>query len=145
LETPFREDLARHQDHDWVLRCVCEAGAAVVMVPDVLSVYVMNRSSAPSTGRDGHWRERWEWASSNRHLFSDRGYAAFLTRYGVFAAATDRDRRAAWFVVREACRDGRPRLRDLATAAALALIPRETRHRIRAQVTRIVPSTGSAR
>jgi glycosyltransferase involved in cell wall biosynthesis len=145
LETPFREDLARHQDHDWVLRCVYESGAAVRMVPDVLSVYVMSTPGDPAIGGQGRWRERWEWASTNRHLFSARGYAGFLTSYGVFAAAADGDRKAAWFLVCEACRDGRPRLRDLVIAAALATIPPAARRRVRAQLTRRGATSDSAR
>jgi glycosyltransferase involved in cell wall biosynthesis len=136
LDTPFREDLARHQDHDWVLRCVYEAGATVLVLPDVLSVYTMSAPGDAAIGGQGRWRERWEWASSNRHLFSPRGYAGFLTSFGVFAAAADGDRKAAWFLVREACRSGRPRLRDLVTAAALATIPIATRRRLRARFTR---------
>ena len=103
LDTPFREDLPRHQDHDWVLRCVYEADATVVMIPDVLSVYVMSALGDAAIGGQGRWRERWDWASQNRHLFSRRGYAGFLTSFGVFAAAADRDRKAVLFLVREAC------------------------------------------
>jgi glycosyltransferase involved in cell wall biosynthesis len=140
VETPFREDLARHQDHDWVLRCVYEAGATVKMIPDVLSVYAMSAPGDSAIGGQGRWRERWEWASSNRHLFSARGYAGFLTSFGVFAAVADGDRKAAWFLVREACRRGRPRVRDLAVAAAFATIPLTTRRRIRARVTQLQPT-----
>jgi glycosyltransferase involved in cell wall biosynthesis len=136
VSTPFREDLARHQDHDWVLRCVYEAGATVKMIPDVLSVYAVSTPGDAAIGGQGRWRERWEWASTNRHLFSARGYAGFLTSFGVFAAAADGDRKAAWFLVREAWRAGRPRVRDLAVAAAFATIPLETRRRIRARLTR---------
>jgi glycosyltransferase involved in cell wall biosynthesis len=144
VETPFREDLARHQDHDWVLRCVYEAGATVKMIPDVLSTYSMSAPGDAAIGGQGRWRERWEWASSNRHLFSARGYAGFLTSFGVFAAAADGDHKAAWFLVREACRRGRPRVRDLAVAAAFATIPLATRRRIRARISRPAP-TRSAR
>jgi glycosyltransferase involved in cell wall biosynthesis len=136
VSTPFREDLARHQDHDWVLRCVYEAGATVTMIPDVLSVYEVSTPGDAAIGGQGRWRERWDWASNNRHLFSPRGYAGFLTSFGVFAAAADGDRKAAWFMVREACRGGRPRVRDLAVAAAFATIPLATRRRIRARLTR---------
>jgi glycosyltransferase involved in cell wall biosynthesis len=136
VNTPFREDLPRHQDHDWVLRCAYEAGARVMMIPDVLSVYRVSTPGDAAIGGQGRWRERWDWASSNRHLFSARGYAGFLTSFGVFAAAADGERRAAWFLVREACRSGRPRVRDLAVAAAFASIPLETRRRIRARLTR---------
>jgi glycosyltransferase involved in cell wall biosynthesis len=144
LDTPFREDLARHQDHDWVLRCVYEAGVTVVMIPDVLSVYAMSAPGDAAIGGQGRWRERWDWASNNRHLFSARGYAGFLTSFGVFAAAADGDRKAAWFLVREACRAGRPRPRDLVTAAALATIPLSTRRRLRARLTRL-PARAPAR
>jgi glycosyltransferase involved in cell wall biosynthesis len=139
VETPFREDLARHQDHDWVLRCVYEAGATVKMIPDVLSVYAMSAPGDAAIGGQGRWHERWEWASANRHLFSARGYAGFLTSFGVFAAAADGDRKGAWFLVREACRRGRPRVRDLAVAAAFATIPLATRRRLRARVTQLSP------
>jgi hypothetical protein len=114
------------------------------MVPDVLSVYVMGTLGDASIGGQGRWRERWDWASNNRHLFSARGYAGFLTSFGVFAAAADGDRKAAWFLVREACRNGRPRVRDLAIAAAFATIPLETRRRLRARVTQLA-LRGSAR
>jgi glycosyltransferase involved in cell wall biosynthesis len=135
LETPFREDLPRHQDHDWVLRCVYESGASVVMVQDVLSVYVMSQPGDASIGGQGRWRERWAWASQNRHLFSARGYAGFLTSYGVFAAAADRDHKAVWFLVRESFRGGRPRFRDLFIATGFVAIPLATRRRLRALLT----------
>jgi glycosyltransferase involved in cell wall biosynthesis len=144
VSTPFREELPRHQDHDWVLRCVYEAGATVMMIPDVLSVYVMSAPGDAAIGGQGRWRDRWDWASNNRHLFTARGYAGFLTSFGVFAAAADGDRKAAWFLVREACRNGRPRVRDLAVAAAFASIPVETRRRLRARVTQL-SLRGSAR
>jgi glycosyltransferase involved in cell wall biosynthesis len=137
VNTPFREDLPRHQDHDWVLRCVYEAGATVKMIPDVLSVYEVSTPGDAAIGGQGRWRERWDWASNNRHLFSARGYAGFLTSFGVFAAAADGERRAVWFLVREACRSGRPRVRDLAVAAALATIPLATRRRLRARLTQL--------
>jgi glycosyltransferase involved in cell wall biosynthesis len=145
LEVPFREDLRRHQDHDWVLRCVREAGAALVMVPEVLSVYAIPQGGDDSIASSGCWRERFEWAASNRHLFSARGYAGFLMSYGVFAAALDGDRRGIRFLVREAFRDGRPRVRDVAVATALATIPQPTRRRIRALVSRAPRAPVAAR
>jgi glycosyltransferase involved in cell wall biosynthesis len=134
LECPFREDLRRHQDHDWVLRCVHDAGARIVMAPEPLSVYVMGQAGGETIGARGCWRERLEWARANRHLFSDRGYAGFVTGYGAFAAGLDRDRRALPVLVAEALRHGRPRPRDLLVATALATIPPTARRRARAIV-----------
>jgi glycosyltransferase involved in cell wall biosynthesis len=145
LEHPFREDLARHQDHDWVLRCAYEAGAQIVMAPDALSVYALPGGRSAAIGGRGCWQERWEWASTSRHLFTERAYAGFLLSYGVFAATLDGDRRAIPFLVREAFAGGRPRLRDLALAATLATVPAPARRRIRASVSRTPAAPPPAR
>ena len=119
-----------------MLRCAYEADAEFIMVPEVLSVYVVPEPGQTSIGGRGCWRERWEWASANRHLFTARGYAGFLTSYGVFAAVADGERRAIPFLVRDACKRGKPRVRDLVLAAGLAAIPATARRRIRARAAR---------
>lgn len=145
LGHPFREDLARHQDHDWVLRCAYEARARVVMAPEALSVYSLPAPNRAAIGSRGCWQERWEWASTNRHLFTSRGYAGFLLSYGVFAATLDGDRRAIPFLIREAFTVGKPRARDLMLAAALATVPSSTRRNIRASLSRRAVGRGPAR
>ncbi len=145
LEHPFREDLARHQDHDWVLRCAYEAGAEIVMAPEALSVYSPALPHSAAIGGRGCWQERWEWASTSRHLFTPRAYAGFLLSYGVFAATLDSDRRAIPFLIREAFAGGKPRARDLILAAALATVPPSTRRHIRASLSRTAPERRPAR
>jgi glycosyltransferase involved in cell wall biosynthesis len=132
---PFREDLKKHEDWDWLLRATGRAGAAVIFVPEVLAVrYVdegRHRASRSLDWRFGlaHIRECRE-----LELVTARAYASFLLTILGAEAAEERSLRALWILPREAARLGRPRPVDLLVCLGNFVLPRNLRARLRGRL-----------
>ena len=59
----FREDMACHEDFDWLLRATRVAGAGLVFVPDAAPLATWNVDSRRErASRRGDWRESLAWA-----------------------------------------------------------------------------------
>ena len=130
LQFPFRSELRRHQDWDWVLRVVRESGVGFEFVHEPLATWYFeeNRSSV-SSSQD--WRYSWEWIKQCRALISARAYSAFvLTVLGPYAAPSGE---ASVFLtlLSDAFRCGRPRPRDVLLYVGMWTIPRSLRRRLR--------------
>ena len=128
---PFASGLTRHEDPDWVLRAVRYPGAFLQFVPDeapLLTWYMEHDRPRISTRPD--WMASRAWANDNRELFSDRGYASFLLHVASSAAASQRAWSAFVVLLREATRDGSPRLVDLASHIANFAIPAPAMRRV---------------
>lgn len=60
LAVPWREDLRRHQDWDWLCRAQAAAGAHIVHHPEVLLTYSVSDAGSISSSVD--WQSSLEWA-----------------------------------------------------------------------------------
>lgn len=76
LRVPFRQDLKRHQDWDWVLRLQREARVEIVAVPQVLTIY--HRGDGPSVSRRSGWQLSLDWAKDAVLPESSRAYSFFI-------------------------------------------------------------------
>jgi hypothetical protein len=117
---PFREDLARHQEMDWALRAVSEAGARVRWVDEVLGTWDV---SAPGqrVSASTDWRFSLEWIRESRPRVTPRAYAAFVLTRVAWRAAEGRAWSALFPLLGDALRRGRPRPKDLLLFAAIWL------------------------
>jgi hypothetical protein len=86
LLQPFRTNLPRHQDWDWLLRCSKIPGVGIHMVEEALSVFDIG-GSRPSISRGLSWEFSVAWAEEMRHYLSRRAYSHFLGIYCVCSAA----------------------------------------------------------
>ncbi len=83
---PFRPELRRHQDWDWILRAVKVRGAGIEFVARPLAIWYQaeGRKSISATA---DWRISFEWAEGARDLMTDRAYAGFLAATQVAATS----------------------------------------------------------
>jgi hypothetical protein len=129
-EVRFREDMACHEDLDWLLRATRVAGAGLVFVPDAAPLATWNVDRGRDrASRRGDWRESLAWARLERLLLSRRAYAGFLLTNVAAHAARQRSASALWRLPWEAFRRGRPRARDLLLFAGIWLLPESARTR----------------
>jgi glycosyltransferase involved in cell wall biosynthesis len=131
----FREDLAKHEDWDWLVRAAREAGAAVEFVPEPLAVRDVE-DDRPRASRTLDWRLGLDHVSECRRagLISPRAHASFLLTVISAEAAEQRSLGALWRLPWEAVRHGRPRLRDLAVCVGNFVVPRGWRAALRQRV-----------
>ncbi len=129
-EVRFREDMACHEDMDWLLRAARVEGAGVTFVPgaEPLATWNVDLGRARAS-RNSDWRESLGWARVEHTLISPRAYAGFLLTNVAAHAARQRSASALWQLPLEAFRHGRPRVRDLALFAGMWLLPEAARMR----------------
>jgi glycosyltransferase involved in cell wall biosynthesis len=132
---PFRPDLPRIQETDWVLRVTARQDVELCFVPDALSVwYTEEKRESISSSAD--WRETLAWIREVRPLVTSRAYADFLLVNVAVQAAAQGDRRALVELAREAFRSGPPGFWAGVLFASLWVVPPEIRRAVRARVSR---------
>lgn len=129
---PFDDRLSMFQDTDWLLRAVTVDGAGLEFVAEPLAVWHADDGRTRIAG-SGSWRYSLDWASRTlaAGLITRDAFAAFVMTYVAAQASSARDWRAAWTLVGEAFRRGRPRALHLAIYAAMWGVPVRVRRTIR--------------
>jgi glycosyltransferase involved in cell wall biosynthesis len=87
MRVPFRTDLARHQDWDWLLRMEA-AGARVVAVAEPLTIYY-HGGSGVSVSRSRGWRVSLEWGREVVLPQSRRAFSFFIATQCVSRISKD--------------------------------------------------------
>jgi glycosyltransferase involved in cell wall biosynthesis len=130
-DVPFREDLPRHEDMDWILRATREPGTGVVFPAGESPVATWSvEVDRPRSSREGDWRDSLGWARRARPLISRRAYASFALTLVAAHAARERSAEGLWRLPWEAFRHGRPSARDLLLFAGIWLVPESLRERL---------------
>jgi hypothetical protein len=86
LEVPFTNGLKVLQDLDWLLRGYGNQRMRVVFVPEPLTIFHNEQSRQRVTKRID-WEYCRQWATGNRHLFTQRAFGFFLIIYCLNPAA----------------------------------------------------------
>ena len=131
---PFREDLKKHEDWEWLLRAADQAGAVVTFVPEPEPLLVRSVDEGlPRASRSLDWRFGLTHIRECRELelVTPRAYASFLLTILSAEAAEERSIEALWALPREAIRRGRPRPAHLLVCLGNFLLPRALRTRLR--------------
>jgi glycosyltransferase involved in cell wall biosynthesis len=125
---PFREDLHRHEDLDWLLRAAEVTGAELVFARPEQTLAVWHVDEArPRASRRSDPLGSLEWIRSVRPLVTRRAYAAFVLAW-VLPDARGGDRlRLLPRVLWESVRFGRPAPVDVVIAAGSLLVPARLR------------------
>jgi len=128
LRVPFRADLPRHNDVDWLLRATAIEGVRVVFVadPEPLAIWHIeaNRARISNTA---DWRYSLSWIKENRGLVTPRAYASFVMIWASSTAARGRCWRAFWLLPCEAFANGQPRFIDFLAHLLIWFAPRKLR------------------
>ena len=131
LRVPYRQDLPRHQDVDWVLRATAVEGVKPVFVayPEPLYIWHMD-TNRPRISNTSDWRYSLDWIEANRGLVTPRAYASFLMIWVSSTAAWGRCWRAFWLLPWKACAKGQPRAVDFLAHFLIWFVPRRIRSRL---------------
>src|ERR1035438_10409615 len=97
LRVPFRADLPRHNDVDWLLRATAIEGVRVVFVadPEPLAIWHIE-TNRPRISNTSDWRYSLRWIEANRGLVTPRAYASFLMIWASSTAARGKSWKAFW-------------------------------------------------
>jgi glycosyltransferase involved in cell wall biosynthesis len=131
LRVPFRADLPRHNDVDWLLRATSASGANVLFVshPEPLAIWNMDTNRA-RISNTADLRYSLCWIEENRGLVTPRAYASFVLIWASSTAARGRGWKAFWMLPWKALRRGQPRAMDFLAHLLIWLVPRNFRSRI---------------
>jgi glycosyltransferase involved in cell wall biosynthesis len=131
LRVPFRADLPRHNDVDWLLRATAIEGVRVVVVadPEPLGIWHMD-TNRPRISNTSDWRYSLGWIEANRGLVTPRAYASFLMIWASSTAARGKDWKAFWLLPWKACAKGQPRAIDFLAHFLIWLVPRKIRSKV---------------
>jgi hypothetical protein len=141
-QVPFREDLRRHEDLDWLLRAAREAGAVIVFVrpEQPLAVWHIDEGRRRAS-RQSDPLGSLEWIRSIRPFVTRRAYAAFVLGWIVPDANGIQRIRLLPRLVWESFRRGRPAPVDLLVAVGVTVVPA----RIRGALVRLLGGVSSSR
>jgi glycosyltransferase involved in cell wall biosynthesis len=130
LEVPFRNDLKKHQDWDWILRAARQEGVGIEFQEAPLAiVHMEDRRSSISQSDD--WRFSLSWIRENRKYVSKRAYGAFLLTVVAGQASGVTTLREYGAFLTESVQCGNPELIHVLLYAGLRLFPREQRWKLR--------------
>jgi glycosyltransferase involved in cell wall biosynthesis len=135
LRVPFRADLPRHNDIDWVLRAAAVAGVEIVFVPDLEPMAIWHiESHRTRISSSSDWRYSLGWIDQNRSLVTPRAYASFLLIWVSGTAARGRNWKAFWILPWDALAKGKPRAIDFLAHLVIWLVPSKLRRSISVMV-----------
>jgi glycosyltransferase involved in cell wall biosynthesis len=131
-EVPFRADLPKHEDWDWLLRAA-RVGGRLTFTPDPEPLVIWSTDRLrPRASTRADWRASLAWLRESRHLLTPRAYAAGLLAIAGADAARQGSVRGFAVLLWEALRGGRPRARDLAIYVGVWAVPEGVRRRLAA-------------
>ncbi|WP_199322311.1 MULTISPECIES: glycosyltransferase family 2 protein [Calothrix] len=123
---PFRDDLRKHQDWDWLLRVANLEGVEVQFVTEPLAIWYHSKTQK-SVSNTHDWQYSLNWIKENRSLVTRRAYASFImVEVGAQASAQGKWQEflpLLW----EAIRYGSPKPIDFLLCLGFWLVPRNTR------------------
>jgi glycosyltransferase involved in cell wall biosynthesis len=128
---PFKCDLKKHQDWDWIIRVSKLAGAGLEVCWESLVIYHTDQTR-PTVGNSDDWAYSLAWIRDRRQDVTRRAYAAFVLIVVAAQAAKASTAMQYMALFSEAVKSGSPSLLEIALFAGMRLIPRGTRHRLRA-------------
>lgn len=134
-KAPFRTDLKRHQDWEWLLRVNTLEGVGIQFVSEPLVVWYTEeqRQSISSTN---NWQYSLAWIQEHQHLVTPRAYAGFVLTEVAPQASRVGNWKSFWLLLRQAIRFGKPQPIDFLLYFGMWLIPQESRRWLRAVLTR---------
>lgn len=132
LRLPFKPNLKRHQDWDWVLRASAEESVKVIFCAEPLVICHMTEPT--SVSRNADWHFSWEWIRNMKPQITRRAYASFVLCHVAWQAAAQRAWGAFLPLLFDATLNGPPSLGDLTRYAGFWFVPVHLRRRLMARL-----------
>ena len=130
LKLPFRRDLKKHQDWDWIIRAGRQEGVGFEFAGQPLAVWYTDQGR-PSIGSSDNWHFSLNWVQEMRSYFTPQAYAGFVLIVVAGQAAGTATWREYWGLLADSARQGQCRLLHLLLYAGMRLFPREVRRELR--------------
>jgi len=134
-KVPFRKDLQRHQDWDWLLRISTLDGVVINFVPQPLAMWYVEEKRTSISSKN-NWQYSLAWIQELRSLVTPRAYAAFVLVQVSADARQQEDWNAFLPLFLEAVRFGKPKLIDFLLFMGMWIVPRGNRRWLRAVLTK---------
>lgn len=128
---PFRHELRKHQDWDWVIRACKTAGAGIELCAESLAMCHCDQAR-PGISNSDDWEHSLAWIRNSRHDVTRRAYAAFVLVIVAAQAARASSATQYMALFSEAVKSGKPGMLEIALFAGMRLIPVTARRRLRA-------------
>ncbi len=134
-KVPFRTDLQRHQDWDWLLRVSNLASVGIEFVSEPLAIWYVDEKRKTISGTS-NWRNSLAWLHENKNLVTPRAYSAFIMVEIGAQASQEGEWQEFLPLLSEAIKLGKPQFIDFLLYLGIWLIPQETRRSFRALLTK---------
>ncbi|MEM7769121.1 MAG: glycosyltransferase family 2 protein [Cyanobacteria bacterium P01_A01_bin.37] len=133
LKHPFVHN--KHEDYDWFLKVVAAEDVGVDYIPEVTAIWHSHTElGRQRLGQVKNWKYSLEWIQSARLFVTPRAYASFVLIYVGSQAAGQLDWGAFGFLLKEALREGNPRIIDFIHYSVLWLFPEQVRKSLKAML-----------
>lgn len=129
-KVPFDIHLQRHDDWDWLLRAITQAGVGVEFVQQALSVWYLGEAR-PSLSKSKNWQFSLEWIRGKRNLVTPRAYSSFILAEVSARAAVTGEYKALLILLREAFQFGKPQPIDIFICFGMWIFPPNIRGKLR--------------
>lgn len=135
-KVPFKSNLPRHQDFDWLLRASAREGVGVEFAPESEPLSVWNRKE--NNGRKSSRADlsySLSWIQENRHLVTPRAYASFIMTMMSEKGVREGKWKAFFPLLWKAYRYGKSTIFDTMLYLGIWLVPQRARHLLAAGFT----------
>lgn len=131
VQHPFKKELLKHQDTEWILRVSNLENVKIEFVDEPLTIW-NTEEERTTVSSNNDWQYSLIWIQENKHLVTSRAYASFILTQVSPEASQQGDKKAFWSLLREAVRFGKPKPIDFFLYMGMWLIPRKARRSLRA-------------
>ncbi len=122
IEVPFQKGLPKHQDWDWILRCVENRDVEVLYSPEPLAIWNVDDGRG-RVSRVMAWKASWDWIRSSRQRVTGRAYSSFIASQVARQAAQENAWSYFFPLLRDLIGNGAPSGRDLGMFIGAWLFP----------------------
>jgi glycosyltransferase involved in cell wall biosynthesis len=142
VNTPFQENLHRHEDFDWLIKVSLNPDVGIEFVPEPLVIFnAIYTEKRKSLSNINNWKYSLDWINSVRDLVTPKAYSGFVTTVVSSQAVTDRNYQVFIPLLWQAIRFGQPRTLDILLYLAMWLIPKNLRQLLRFVLNKKVKKT----
>jgi glycosyltransferase involved in cell wall biosynthesis len=130
VQHPFKKELLKHQDTEWILRVSNLKNVKIEFVDEPLTIWNTEEERTTVSSKN-NWQYSLAWIQENKHLVTPRAYASFILTQVSPEASQQGDFQAFWHLLQEAVRFGKPKPIDFLLHMGMWVIPRQKRRWLR--------------
>jgi glycosyltransferase involved in cell wall biosynthesis len=130
IKQPFKKELLKHQDTEWILRVALFEGVSIRLIEEPLAIWHTEQSRTTVSGKN-NWKYSLNWLQEHHDLVTRKAYSSWLLTQVSAEAVQEGDWDAFRILLLEAFRGGQLRAIDLFIYFGMWLVPRKVRNGLR--------------